>query len=246
MPSNHFNFRHFDIVQQHSPARVGTDGTLLGAWVKVEGAKRIMDIGTGTGLIALMLAQRNRQAVIIAIEKHEAAAKEAEMNFANSPWPDRLSVMHLDFRDFTSQTEDGFDLIVSNPPYFRNDTPSQNEDRNSWRKQDHLSIDALMRVAAENLVPQGRLALVLPIREAVDSFQVAADLGLSKARVCEVHFKPEKPAKRILVEFLKGAEADRDEGKAPVQEEKLIIQVGGRHEYSEEYIALTRDFYPWM
>ena len=238
MPSNLFKFRHFEIIQEHSPARIGTDGTLLGAWAHARPAERILDVGTGTGLIALMMAQRNPSAQIIGVEKHPAAAEEARLNFEQSPWADRLELFELDFREFPNQRAGLFDLIISNPPFFRDDLKAESEDRNSWRKQAHLGIDELIGVAAGCLSTTGRLALVLPVEGMEGAVKSGADCGLTVGRCCAVHFKPEKPAKRVLLEL------SRQPGN--VEETKLVIQTGGRHEYSEDYIRLTRDFYPWM
>lgn len=237
-PSNLFKFRQFDIVQEHSPARVGTDGTLLGAWAPIDGAKRILDVGTGTGLVALMLAQRAPEATLVGVEKHAAAAAESSFNFAQSPFADRMKLLEMDFRVFATANEAPFDLIVSNPPYFRNRVLSENADRNSWRQQDHLGLDTLVEIAAAHLTETGRLGLVLPIEEETAIELIGTANGLFPKRKCYVHTTPAKPAKRILLELSRI--------KTECQVDKLIVQTGGRNEYSPAYLALTCDFHPWI
>jgi tRNA1Val (adenine37-N6)-methyltransferase len=162
MANSWFQFKHFKIVQDKCAMKVGTDGVLLGAWVPLEGARRILDVGSGTGLIALMLAQRAPEADITAVEIDQDACLQSVENIQQSPWFKRLKVVNTDFRHF-SQGDDGlFDLIVTNPPYFVGSQPSSGEARSIARHTTLLGYNELIEGVVRRLKPEGRLALILP------------------------------------------------------------------------------------
>lgn len=228
-----FRFKHFEISQENAPMKVGTDGVVLGAWVSVENSKRALDMGTGTGLIALMLAQRNSEIQITAIEPNEAALKDARMNIENSKWKDRIELLESSLQDF--ETPSKFDLIVSNPPFFHRDLLSPNEGRSMARHASDFDQFAFAK-ASEYLDENGLLAGIypVPIFEAFDS--AAHNLGLFPRRICEVHPTPSKLPHRILFEY-SFTEVENSAHSS------LIIEENGRHRYSENYIDLTREFY---
>ena len=157
MSNNYFSFRQFTIHQDQCAMKVGTDGVLLGAWVNVENAQRILDVGTGTGLIALMCAQRS-ESVIDAVEVDRAASEQAAVNCSASPWKDRITVVHDSFQHFAESTAYRYDLIVSNPPFFKNSLKPKGLARSLARHDDRLSYESLLYYTVKILEPGGTLA----------------------------------------------------------------------------------------
>ena len=231
MPNPYFCFKQFAIYQDRCAMKVGTDGVLLGAWTNCEGAKQILDVGTGTGLIALMLAQRSN-AFITAIEIDENAAKQASENAANSPWGNRVIVKKCALQDFTSDIE--FDLIVCNPPYFNNSLKSPADNRNLARHTDSLSINDLLQNSLRLLSASGRLCVILPADETNFCIEQSSQKGLFCTRSTKIKPLPNSDVKRILLEF------SRTEKE--YFEDFLIIEKN-RHEYSEEFKKLTDEYY---
>lgn len=229
---NTFLFKQFSITQENTAMKVGTDGVLLGAWSKaIEG--KILDIGTGTGLIALMLAQRTKTALIDAIEIDKLASEDAQKNFDNSVWKERLISFNSPLQDFQPQKE--YDLIISNPPFFINATKAPEINRNNARHTDSLSFDELISSVKRLLANTGIFSLILPINEANHFIELAQLNKLFLNRKCLVKPSPTKAAKRTLMEF--------SFTKKEIVEEELTIETENRHEYTKEYISLTKDFY---
>ena len=227
-----FQFKQFTIHQQRSAMKVGTDGVLIGAWASVRVNDRtILDIGTGTGLIALMLAQRNPEAEVVAVEIDSESAAQARDNVAASPWSDRVIVEECAVQDFVSDLK--FDLIVSNPPYFVDSQKCPDGSRNTARHTDTLSFSELMKAAERLLAPDGRFAVIVPAESAMS---VIAAGNMHLVRRCDVRTKPSAQPKRVMLEF-----SPRFEGAA--LREELTIGDGTNGGYSPEYVALTRDFY---
>lgn len=228
-----FKFKQFTVKNERSAMKVGTDGVLLGAWVSLEGnEKNILDVGTGTGVIALMLAQRSSSALITAVDIDEPSVEEAAGNFADSPWSGRLKAVNGDFRLF--ENDRLYDLIVSNPPYFTNSLKAPQQRRNMARHNDNLSHSDLIKGAARMLEEGGRLAVVLPSDEGDLFAGTAFESGLFLKRICRVRTKSGSLPKRCLMEF-------SAEKKEPLVEEELIMQSGA--EFTRDYVSLTRDFY---
>ena len=236
MPRNsYFQFKQFRIVQERSAMKVGMDGVLIGVWADASGAKRILDIGTGTGLITLMMAQKNANAGIDAIEIEPEAFQEAKLNVNNSPWSNRISLHLSSFQDFVEQSTLKYDLIVSNPPFFTNGIKAPLETRSQARHSDSLPLDVLISGAANLLNKNGKVALVLPIETLPEIEGLANENGLFIARLCNVKPNPQKPVFRILIELTYTENT--------VHEENLMIEFEKHHDYTPEYKELTKDFY---
>ena len=232
-----FRFKQFAIVQERSAMKVGTDGVLLGAWVRLnEGHSRILDVGCGTGLVALMVAQRTAQwgAEVVGVEIDSPSAAEAAYNFAQSSWTDRLSVAECAVQEYHTDTP--FDHIVSNPPYFVNSLLSPDAARATARHTTALSFDALAHSASRLLSEEGVLSVVLPYDAASDMVLAAARCGLFLSRRMDVRSKATSAPIRVLLEFGRNA--------VPTERTELTIHSPeGPCGYSPDYVALTKDFY---
>lgn len=233
MESKSFTFKQFEIKQEKAAMKVGTDGVLLGAWANVAGTKAILDVGAGTGLVALMLAQRS-EAIVDAVEIEPVAFCEANQNVVASPWADRVTVFHSSFQEFVEEMPDQYDLIVSNPPYFANSLTSPDKNRTVARHDRHLSFSELIDGAKKKLSPEGRLCVIIPF-DAYDEFRETARLSdFYLTKVVKVIPREGKPANRVLLEFSKKPN-DR-------QVSELYIR-DGEGNYTEAYRALTKDYY---
>ena len=232
MSNPYFQFKQFTIWHDKCAMKVGTDGVLLGAWAETENSQKILDIGTGTGLIAIMLAQRYSLSQITAIEIDEAAAAQAKMNIARSPWTKRIQVICNDFSLF--QTDNKYHLIVSNPPYFVNALNCPDKQRNMARHTCELNYELLFRRSAHLLEDQGRICIIIPTEAEKLVIDTAWKYKLYPSRRLHVFTKPGKPSRRVLIAF------GHQEQKC--MEETLCIEIE-RNQFTPEYIALTREFY---
>jgi len=212
--------------------KIGTDGVLLGAWVDLHNAKHILDIGTGTGLIALMCAQRHKTALITAVEFEEKAAVEADYNFAKSPWAHRLKIIKTDFKQFMSNNK--FDIIISNPPFFDEKVLSSKHQRNLARNAENLPLQTLLTKTKEMLTIDGTINLILPVSKLEILEKNLKYVQLYLQKICFVKGRKEVPVKRILVQI--------GQKNIPIEQSELIIEID-RHVYTEKYKALTGDFY---
>lgn len=213
--------------------KVGTDGTMLGAWAEVPAEGRILDIGTGTGLIAIMAAQRTSSARITAIDIDSACIEQARENVAATEWHERIEVTLSSLQEFASA--EPFDVIISNPPYFVDSLLSPDASRTTARHTETLSFTDLVQGVERLLAPEGRFALILPPAE-MAQFLTAARGRLYVKRRCEVWTTPRSGVRRIMAEL-------SFTPNASPKSEKLIIEDNGPQGYSEEYKRLTRDFY---
>ena len=228
-----FRFKQFTVCDERSAMKIGTDGVLLGAWADIEGDSRILDVGTGTGLIALMLAQRNASAEIVGVDISHEAIEEARDNFLNSPWAKRLSVTEGDVCSFESNEK--FDHIVSNPPYFVDSLHSPDSLRTMARHTSSLKFEDLVTSAVRLLRPGGRLSVILPA-ECAMQFRFAAFGRLWLRRQLNVVTKAGDTPRRTLMEFCLS-----DKPLMP-----SVATLALRHKdssYTDEYRALTNDFY---
>jgi len=215
--------------------KVGTDGVLLGAWANVDNATTVLDIGSGTGLISLMIAQRNLKAHITAIDIDSKAIKQTGINISNSPFPNRIKYEHTSVQDFTEKCTERFDLIVSNPPFFDKSLKSPDEQRSLARHTDTLPMDALINTSAKLLSDKGRIALIYPYEYRDLLMETAERNNLYCRRMTNVYPTPSSLPKRILTEMNKDITTS-------MTESNLVIETE-RHIYSEDFIELVKDFY---
>lgn len=230
----YFQFKQFNIIHEKSAMKVGTDGVLLGAWANVAHVKNILDIGTGTGVIAIMLAQRC-DAQITAIEIEKNAAQEAKLNVANSPWKNRIRVDNMAFQEFAVNTKQKFDLIVSNPPYFENGSKKKNINQTIARHTDFLSFTELISGVVKLLNSNGKFSVVLPYATSDEIIKIARSKGLVLIRKTDVKPKISKLANRCLLEF--------SPFENHLETDELMIYNNEGTDYSAAYKALTKDFY---
>lgn len=221
-------------MQDNAPMKVGTDGVLLGAWCNCQNARKVLDIGTGTGLIAVMVAQRSG-ADVTAVEIDASACLDAMENFSNCPWPKRIELFNLSVQEYAEECTDHFDLIVSNPPFFCNSLKAPDAGRTLARHTDSLSASDLFGCASKLLSDNGMLSVIIPVGNLDEYIAEAQKHNLKPIRKAFVQPTEDLPCHRVMVEF--GYQSEL------TSEETIIIEQGGRHCYSPEYIALTRDFY---
>jgi tRNA1Val (adenine37-N6)-methyltransferase len=216
--------------------KIGTDGVLLGAWTPLDNnPKSILDIGTGTGIVALMLAQRSEARQIDALEIDENAYEQATENFENSPWNDRLYCFHAGLDEFVEEPEDEYDLIVSNPPFYTEDFKTDNEARDRARFADAMPFEDLIEAAALLLSENGIFAVIIPFKEEFSFTETAYEYDLFPIKITRVKGTATSEVKRSLLAFKRF--------ELPVLlADELIIETA-RHQYTPEYIELTKAFY---
>jgi len=233
--SKPFTFKQFTISQDRCAMKVGTDGVLLGAWTSlIQEPNSILDIGTGTGLIALQLAQRSTAETIDAIEINAAAYEQCVNNFEASPWGDRLFCYHASWNEFVSEIDDEYELIVANPPFHEETVSSGEISRDQARQSDALPFIDLICGVEKLLASDGIFTTIIPYKATEKLITLAASYGLFPHKITHVKGNPEADIKRNLLEFHRFA------GKVVTNE--LIIETH-RHHYAEAYITLTKDFY---
>lgn len=231
MPKAEFRFKQFTVQQDRSSMKVSTDGVLFGAWVDYAGAKRILDIGTGTGLLALIAAQRASSAFIDALEIDDEAAAQAGENVAASPWADRIRVHRADARRI--HAGDPYDLILCNPPYYSGYSTSPDVRLGLAKHSGELTFPQLIDAVEKHLAPHGRLAVIIPANREKPFLLEAARIGLAPRRRCLVRYVAHRPAKRVLLEL--------DRSGAKVEDTQLTIEATGPFDYTPEYRALISD-----
>ena len=230
-----FKFKAFTVQQDRCAMKVGTDGVLLGAWTTTaHHPETALDIGSGTGLISLMLAQRTKHTFIEAIEIDADAYEQCTENFESSPWRDRLFCYHAALLEFVEEVDDQFDLIVCNPPFFDATYKTDETARNLARFQDALPFEHLIYAVARLLSPNGKFTVVLPYDMHITFIDIARSVHLFANTICSVKGTPDSKAKRALIEF--------SYQNSEVQFQSLTIETS-RHQYTKEYTSLTKDFY---
>jgi tRNA1Val (adenine37-N6)-methyltransferase len=232
--NNFFQFKQFKIIQEKAAMKVNTDGILLGAWTNLEGVKSVLDVGTGTGLIALMFAQRS-DALITGVEIEKNAAEEAVQNVQNSNWGNRVTIYNTSFQEFAAISEIKFDLIATNPPFFSNAIKNANPHLSMARHNDLLSFVDIISGAVKLLTGTGKLALILPFNQSIDFIAKARLKGLFLNRMTEVKPFPGKEPNRCLMEFGKS--------ESIMQKSQMTIFEDSKIDYSEDFKSLTRSFY---
>ncbi len=230
-----FKFKQFEVYQSDSAMKIGTDGVLIGAWASVKNRTKILDIGSGTGLISLMLAQRNNSANITAIDIDENSVKQSQYNFKISPWADRLLCKHISFQNFSNATTEKYDLIVSNPPFFSTGIESPSKSRAMARHNYNLSFEQLLYGVDKIISDDGEFVVILPTNSFEKFSQEAVKVNLYVNKILNIFPTPNKDSVRVIASFVRI--------KTEITTENLIIEVNGRHNYSKEYTELTKDFY---
>jgi tRNA1Val (adenine37-N6)-methyltransferase len=234
-----FTFKHFRIDQDQCTMKVGTDGVLLGAWADVADAKMLLDIGTGTGLIAIMLAQRtqNTEGVIVhAVEIDIAAANQAKENMEISPFSERLGSVNDSIQSFAKSVIHHYDLIVSNPPFFTGGTFSSNQDKTNVRHTVKLSHGDLLQATRSLLAKNGKFCVILPLLEGLRFIDIARTYGFYCTQKTEVYTLADKAVERLLLQF-------ELHEKPTVYETLTMLNSQKRNDYTEAYKELTKDFY---
>lgn len=232
--SKPFHFKEFSVSQDKTAMKIGTDGVLLGAWAKVNQAFSILDIGTGTGVIALMMAQKSNAEIIDAIELDDSAYEQAVDNFENSDWGDRLFCYHASLLEFAEEIEDKYEVIVSNPPFYTDAYKTDNEERNKARFEDSLPFEHLIHGVTSLLEENGNFYVIIPYKEESNFISLAKKHGLFLQNCCRVKGNENAEFKRSLLQFsFKDSTANF---------ETLTIEIE-RHKYTQEYINLVKDFY---
>lgn len=229
-----FQFKQFTVYQEHCAMKVGTDSVLLGAWTDCTNAQRILDIGTGTGLLALMLAQRC-SAHIVGIDIDQSAVTQAKENIAKSAWENRITIFHSSFQDFCTTEKNSYDCIISNPPYFENALKSPLEKRTIARHTDKLKLTEILEGSKKLLSKQGSLNLVLPYKEGLLLIEEAKECGFYCQKKTTIFPRENSTAKRILLSFKLES--------CLCEESDLTIETDKRHHYTEAYKELTKDYY---
>lgn len=230
-----FKFKQFSINQDRCAMKIGTDGVLLGAWTSVEhNPFSVLDIGSGTGILSLMMAQRSYAEQIEAIEIDDDAYEQCSENFENSPWNDHLFCYHASLLEFVEEVEDAFDLIICNPPFYSEDYKTENKSRDMARFNDAMPFKHIIYAVAHLLAEDGLFSIVIPRKEEDDFVALADTIGLFPSRILHVRGNPDSEVKRSLIEF--------SYTKKGVEVSELIIETD-RHNYTKDYINLTKDFY---
>ena len=237
MANDYFSFKQFTIHQDRCAMKVGTDGVLLGVLAPTIDSGRILDIGTGTGLVGIMLSQRCPQAIVTAVEIDADAAKQAEENATSTGW--NIKIINKSIQDFSSQCEEKFDLIVSNPPYFINSLKAPETNRNTARHTDELSYEELIESAEKLLSEEGKFSVIIPYSEEENFIGIANKRNLIAKSSVRIIPKLGKDPKRSVITFCKC----KNKINCNINVTELVIEKEERHCYSDEFKKLTADFY---
>ncbi|MDR1747407.1 MAG: methyltransferase [Tannerella sp.] len=235
MSNSYFRFKQFTVHHDRCAMKVGTDGVLLGAWANVSDCRTALDIGAGTGLISLMIAQRNPSVRMDAIEIDADACEQAEENIAASPFAAQITLYHADFCDYASTCRQHYDLIISNPPYFSEAVRCPDSRRQSARHDDGLPLSALIEKSVPLLTPTGRIALILPFAQETELLQQAEKCRLHCIRRTDVIPVEGATPKRLLAEL--------GTISCSAAEKNRLILEDSRRRRTMDYRLMTKDFY---
>ena len=231
-----FQFKQFNINQERCAMKIGTDAVLLGAWCPINNNPfSILDIGAGTGILSLMLAQRSNAQQIDAVEIDENAYEQCVENFEASHWGDRLFCYHASLNDFINEPEDQYDIIISNPPFYSEDYKTDNSQRDLARFQDALPFEELVKATTLLLSENGIFAVIIPFKEENRLLNLCAQAELFPIKMTRVKGSPTGPIIRSLIAFKRY--------ELPVLSANELAIESSRHLYTEAYTKLTRDFY---
>jgi tRNA1Val (adenine37-N6)-methyltransferase len=235
MKNSTFKFKQFIINQKQSPMKIGIDSVMLGAWTQPESAENILDPGCGTGLLALMMAQKSN-ANIHAIEINEEAFREAQQNFKQSKWSNRIRISRISFQRFSTGNSQKFDLIICNPPFHQENILPEEAGRKLARHASSLTLQELLSGSKTLLKENGKLSFIYPVRSLSQIEHNCKEIGFFMHKICFVKANPEKNHHRVLLEVgLKQKNTESSE---------LIIEENAHLNYTDEFKVLTRDFYP--
>ncbi len=230
-----FKFKEFSVNQEQCAMKIGTDSVLLGAWASIDNHPfSVLDIGAGTGILSLMMAQRSNAELIDALEIDEQAYEQCVDNFEASPWGDRLFCYHADLAEFTEEIEDKYDLIICNPPFYSEDYKTKSAQRDLARFSDAMPFDHLIGSASKLLSNNGRFSVIIPFKEEDAFIALASKVNLNVNKILRVRGHAKSELKRSLLEF--------SFNQSELNSTELTIETA-RHEYTEDYINLTKDFY---
>jgi len=233
--SKPFQFKEFIINHDRCAMKIGTDSVLLGAWTALNNNPfSVLDIGAGTGILALMLAQRSNAKLIDAIEIDANAFEQCVENFEQSVWSDRLFCYHASLDEFTDEIEEQYDLIISNPPFYSEDYKTENHQRDLARFTDAMPFEHLLKSVSKLLSKEGVFSVIIPFSEEENLIDLALKVKLFPLRILHVKGNPSSEIKRSLIEF--------SFSKKQITIETLIIETS-RHHYTQDYINLTKEFY---
>jgi tRNA1Val (adenine37-N6)-methyltransferase len=235
MSQQTFVFKKFSVHQHKSAHKVGTDGVLIGAWAEVKEVKNILDIGTGTGIIALMMAQKS-PAQIDAIDIEQGSYEQAIENAEHSVWANRIKIYHTTLQDFAKTVHKKYDVVITNPPYFVDSSKAPDEERSHARHTDLLPFKELIRGVFSVLNATGKFYIILPTKEAIDFKALAEKEDLHLVKLLRVKTKSTNEVEKRHIMLFKFT-------KEPFTEETISIENEGRHNYTDEYKKLTGDFY---
>jgi len=231
-----FSFKQFSVKQDQCAMKIGTDSVLLGAWCPINNNPfSVLDIGAGTGILSLMIAQRSTAEQIDAIEIDENAYEQCVENFENSSWSDRLFCFHAGLDEFLEEPEDEYDLIISNPPFYSENYKTDKEQRDLARFQEAMPFEDLIEAADLLLSENGIFSVIIPFKEEEKFIDLCAEVELFPVKVTRVKGTPTTEIKRSLLAFKRYE-------LSVLTADELIIETA-RHQYTEDYIALTKDFY---
>lgn len=230
-----FKFKQFSVEQDKCAMKIGTDGVLLGSWTSVDhNPFSVLDIGAGTGVLSLMLAQRCNAQLIEAIEIDADAYEQCADNFENSPWGDRLFCYHASLLEYVDEVDDKYDVIICNPPFYSEDYKTKNEARDLARFQDAMPFEHLTYAVSKLLSDDGLFSVVIPFKAQDNFITLASTVKLYPKRILHLKGNSKTEIKRSLIEF--------SFQKTQPKFSELVIE-NGRHNYTEDYIELTKDFY---
>jgi len=231
-----FRFKQFEVRQDLCTMKVNSDGVLLGAWADVAEADSILDIGAGSGVVGLMLAQKRPAAKIVGVEIDDCSCQQATINFENSPWKNNLEIIESGIQDFGKNANRKFDHIVSNPPFFSGGTLSDNQPKNVVRHTVKMSHGDLLLAIRRLLSDEGKCSIILPVIEGLRFMEIVERYSFYITRKTVMRPREGKPLERILFEFSK-----KEHGE--VKEQELVMYAGKEKEYTKAYKAITKDYY---
>lgn len=230
-----FKFKQFTVNQDRCAMKIGTDSVLLGAWTTVEhNPYNVLDIGAGTGILSLMIAQRSNAEQIEAIEIDDEAFEQCAENFENSAWSDRLFCFHASLLEYMEAVDEKFDLIICNPPFYSEDYKTKDKSRDLARFSDAMPLEHIIFAVINFLSDKGKFSVIIPHKEEENYIEEASLIGLFPNRILRVRGNEKSDLKRSLIEF--------SYSERPIKISELIIETE-RHQYTQDYINLTKDFY---